>query len=459
MDKRILKPYLGKETLTDNGNTESLSIDNKMSIIKILNKDYDLNIESYRYADLKKSVPTNFCLYPFIHLNIDPDGRGRPCCKYKVGDASWQQDVPKLSDVNIDDIWNQAELQELRSQFLKNEKPSGCKACWDEEEAGIPSMRKLYENGGHSHPEATFFKHVPRLYPKSLDLKLSNLCNLKCRICTPFLSSQWIKEHKDLNISDANSLKIYTNNSKEKLSENIENFEILTEWARDINHLEFYGGEPLLQQEHDRVLDIIYQHGRPNITELFYNTNGTICEEKFFKIWKNFKEVTISLSVDDIGNRFEYQRKNAKWQEVKNNIDLFKTYKAQYGVNLHLQLYITVGIYNVFYLQEILEELKKFDLPVVFNMVHYPHHFSLVNLPNSVKPIIENVLQSIDTTSIRFLDWSPAIDNLIRYMNDRNYDSIEFNKFWELTELHDTYRKESFKNTFPELYTLLKEYI
>ena len=92
-------------------------------------------------------------------------------------------------------------------------------------------------------------------------------------------------------------------------------------------------------------------------------------------------------------------------------------------------------------------------------MVHYPHHFSLVNLPNSVKPIIENVLQSIDTTSIRFLDWSPTIDNLIRYMNDRNYDSIEFNKFWELTELHDTYRKESFKNTFPELYTLLKEYI
>ena len=459
MDKRILKPYLGKETLTDNGNTESLSIDNKMSIIKILNKDYDLNIESYRYADLKKSVPTNFCLYPFIHLNIDPDGRGRPCCKYKVGDASWQQDVPKLSDVNIDDIWNQAELQELRSQFLKNEKPSGCKACWDEEEAGIPSMRKLYENGGHSHPEATFFSHIPRKSPKNLDLKLSNICNLKCRICTPFLSSQWIKEHKDLNISDANSLKIYTNNSKEKLSENIENFEILTEWARDINHLEFYGGEPLLQQEHDRVLDIIYQHGRPNITELFYNTNGTICEEKFFKIWKNFKEVTISLSVDDIGNRFEYQRKNAKWQEVKNNIDLFKTYKAQYGVNLHLQLYITVGIYNVFYLQEILEELKKFDLPVVFNMVHYPHHFSLVNLPNSVKPIIENVLQSIDTTSIRFLDWSPTIDNLIRYMNDRNYDSIEFNKFWELTELHDTYRKESFKNTFPELYTLLKEYI
>ena len=80
---------------------------------------------------LRKQVPDNFCLYPFTHFQLDPDGRARPCCKYKVGDPTWQTDVPKLPDVNIGELWDQAEFQNLREQFLRNERPSGCKACWD----------------------------------------------------------------------------------------------------------------------------------------------------------------------------------------------------------------------------------------------------------------------------------------------------------------------------------------
>lgn len=456
MDKRIFKPFLPKETLTDNGDTVSLPNDSRRVVIKILNEKYDLGISSYE--NVRDNVPENFCLYPFIHLNVDPDGRARPCCKYKVGDASWQQDVPKMPDVNLDELWNQEELQELRSAFLRNEKPSGCKACWDEEAAGIPSMRKLYENGGKTYPVATFFSHIPRQSPKNLDLKLSNICNLKCRICTPFLSSQWIKEHKDLNISDENIIKIYTGNAREKLTENPDNLLVLEKWARDVNHIEFYGGEPLLQQEHDQVLEVIYNHGRPNITELFYNTNGTICNEKFFGIWKNFKNVSVSLSIDDIGDRFEYQRKNAKWNEVKENISLFKKYKEVYKVNLDLKLYITVGIFNVFYLKEILNELQAFDLPIVFNIVHYPHHYSLVNLPDEIKAVLENKMKALDTTGITFLDWSPTIDNLIRYMNDRPYNQSEYRNFWFYVRTHDRYRNESFNDVFPELYELLKPY-
>ena len=176
---------------------------------------------------LRKQVPDNFCLYPFTHFQLDPDGRARPCCKYKVGDPTWQTDVPKLPDVNIGELWDQAEFQNLREQFLRNERPSGCKACWDEEAAGMTSMRLTREKGGKEHPFATFFHHIPRLYPKTLDLKLSNLCNLKCRICTPFLSSQWIKEIKDLEIKDMGDVNLFTSNSREKFLENPENEEIL----------------------------------------------------------------------------------------------------------------------------------------------------------------------------------------------------------------------------------------
>lgn len=428
-------------------------------IAKILDTDYNLDLNSVVYDEsdwtdkLKERVPKNFCLFPFTHFQLDPDGRARPCCKYKVGDAEWQQNVPKLPDVNIDELWDQPEFQDLRSQFLNNEKPKGCKACWDEEAAGITSMRLMRENAGLQHPFATFFHHIPNNSPKTLDLKLSNLCNLKCRICTPFLSTQWMKEIKDLELTNTELYDTFVNNSKEKFSENPENEEILKKWAPTIDFMEFYGGEPLMQQEHDKILSIMHAFGNPKKTGLYYNTNGTICNEEFFKLWTKFKDVTINFSVDDIENRFEYQRKNAKWDIVLQNIKLYREFATKYNVNLKLRFYTTISILNVFYLKEFLSFIQKFDMPVMLNMVHYPHHYSIVNLPENVKHIVREKLLTIDTS---LLDpWSPTMDNVINFMFGSPTDTKMLEMFFEKTKIHDSYRKESFTDVFPELAELL----
>lgn len=406
---------------------------------------------------LRKQVPDNFCLYPFTHFQLDPDGRARPCCKYKVGDPTWQADVPKLPDVNIGELWDQAEFQNLRDQFLRNERPSGCKACWDEEAAGMTSMRLTREKGGKEHPFATFFHHIPRLYPKTLDLKLSNLCNLKCRICTPFLSSQWIKEIKDLEIKDMGDVNSFTSNSREKFLENPENEEILKQWAPSIDFLEFYGGEPLMQQEHDRILDIMAAHGNPSATSLYYNTNSSICKENFFKLWKKFKQVIINFSIDDIGERFEYQRKNAKWSEALENISRYQELSRLHGVNMDIIIYTTVGVLNVFYLKEFFDEIRKLGLKIVLNMVHYPHHYAITILPSDVKDIIKEKLEMIDSSNMLH-HTSPSIQNIINFMygNEQNPELLKI--FFKKTKIHDGYRNESFAHTFPEIYKLLNQY-
>ena len=410
------------------------------------------------YTELvRDQVPDNFCLYPFTHFQLDPDGRARPCCKYKVGDPTWQKDVPKLPDVDIGQLWEQEEFQNLRDQFLRNERPSGCKACWDEEAAGIPSMRLTRENGGKTHPHATFFHHIPRLYPKSLDLKLSNLCNLKCRICTPFLSTQWMKEIIDLQVNDMGDVKTFTRNSREKFSENPSNEEILKQWAPTIDYLEFYGGEPLMQQEHDKILRIMNEHGKPEHTGLYYNTNGTICDEEFFKLWAPFREIIINFSIDDIGSRFEFQRKNAIWNETLENMVKYKELAVKYNVNMTIRLYTTVGILNVFYLNEFFEFVKKHDMKVLLNLVHYPHHYSIVNLPVEIKDVIKEKLLSIDTNGY-LAEWSPTIDNIINFMYGAECDMELLKTFFHKTRIHDEYRNESFSETFPELYEMLKKY-
>jgi sulfatase maturation enzyme AslB (radical SAM superfamily) len=266
-----------------------------------------------------------------------------------------------------------------------------------------------------------------------------------------------MKEIIDLQVHDMGDAKSFASNAREKFSENPNNEEILKQWAPTIDYLEFYGGEPLMQQEHDKILRIINEYGKPNNTGLYYNTNGTICDEEFFKLWAPFKEVTINFSIDDIGNRFEYQRKNAKWDEVVANFIKYKELAVKYNVNMKLRLYTTVGILNVLYLKEFLEFIKIYDMQVVLNLVHYPHHYSIVNFPNEIKDIIKEKLLSTDVNNL-LTPWSPSIDNIVNFMYGSEYNPELLKTFFDKTRLHDGYRKDSFNDTFPELYELLKQY-
>jgi sulfatase maturation enzyme AslB (radical SAM superfamily) len=265
-----------------------------------------------------------------------------------------------------------------------------------------------------------------------------------------------MKEIKDLKIIDMGTHDSFVNNSKEKFSANTDNEEILKKWAPTVDYLEFYGGEPLMQQEHNKILKIMNEFGNPSNTGLYYNTNSSICDENFFKLWAPFKEVVINFSIDDIGERFEYQRKNAKWTDTLKNIELYKEYGKKYNVNLILKVYTTVGLLNVFYLKEFLEFMSQYDMKIMLNMVHYPHYYSIVNIPEEIKNKIESKLLTIDTT---ILDpWSPSTENIIKFMYGSIADMNLLKSFFEKTELHDNYRNESFKNTFPELNSLLETY-
>jgi hypothetical protein len=123
---------------------------------------------------------------------------------------------------------------------------------------------------------------------------------------------------------------------------------------------------------------------------------------------------------------------------------------------MDLRVYATVGILNVYYLKEFFNELKGLGVKVTLNMVHYPHHYSIVNLPTPVKDIIKEKLKSIDTDLVH--PHSLTIDNIINFMYGNEYNKDLLELFFVKTHQHDNYRKESFEKTFPELYTLLKDY-
>jgi MoaA/NifB/PqqE/SkfB family radical SAM enzyme len=234
-----------------------------------------------------------------------------------------------------------------------------------------------------------------------LDLKLGNICNLKCRICGSWSSSQFATE--ELNQLPRDKQKkshAYTMlRAGAWPRDNPQFWDQIDSVVDDIRYIEFTGGEPFMIAEHFRMLQGIVDRGIAGQVEIHYNTNGTQYPEQAEHIWKHFKTVEIAFSIDDVGERFEYQRSNAIWTDVCANLDRFRDLKEIYP-NIQLQVCTTVNVFNVRYLGDVAAWLEhnqdSFDF-VYWNMMHDAWYFSIACLPDTAKAAISNYLDSIET--------------------------------------------------------------
>jgi organic radical activating enzyme len=161
----------------------------------------------------------------------------------------------------------------------------------------------------------------------------------------------------------------------------------------DIRYIEFTGGEPFMIDQHFDMLQGIVDRGIAHQVEIHYNTNGTQYPEKAIEIWQHFKTVEIAFSIDDLNQRFEYQRTNAVWNLVCDNLERFRQLRAQYP-NIQLQCCSTVNVFNVRYIDQLawwIQE-QKFDY-VYWNIMHDAWYFSIATLPDTAKTAITHYLK------------------------------------------------------------------
>ena len=86
------------------------------------------------------------------------------------------------------------------------------------------------------------------------------------------------------------------------------------------------GGEPFMVPEHFKMLERMVADPTIDCSkiDIGYNTNGTYFPTPDnIELYRNFKLVKFSLSIDDFGPRFEYQRTLAEWEQVANNLMKF----------------------------------------------------------------------------------------------------------------------------------------
>lgn len=409
-----------------------------------------------------------FCLHPFTGLATREDGAIQACCRsHPVG---W------IQDNTLEEIWNGDTMRRIRQQVLNDEWPKECHACQLAESNGVESLRQR-------HIEPRIPESRVTLYPRALDrlnndytmpfdiptmeIKLNNLCNLKCRMCHPMDSTSWndwnqveefyekegnfmVKAIRDLNLVN----KPY-----------LDKFEDNPNWWRDFERLlpyfrrvEFAGGEPLMDPQHYRILDMLKPYGQ-NI-EIKYATNGTTLGIKggrnIHDYWPHFRSVAVNISIDGVDQVYDYIRGNGDYREVVSNLK-----QIQQIPNVRRIVgAVAVQVSNIMIMDQIIEEfLDRLGIIFYTNMVNYPNVLSAQVMPHPLRVL---ALQRLEVVKQRVPEFAMIkrnpellkitlgqIQGIQNYLQARDQshlwqDCLEFNRRL------DQSRKQNFFEVTPE---------
>ena len=390
-----------------------------------------------------------FCVLPWISLETSPIGSVRPCCLAEdeiVDDNGEKFDLSATS--NLQQVQNSKYMQNLRQQFLDGKKPQTCRKCWNEERAGRTSKRMhTLDRLKHIVDDSDWTTDAKPLM--FLDLKLGNICNLKCRICGSWSSSTFaVEEVNHINIEREDKKKSYHYIMLQKGAwprDNNAFWEDIDSIIDQVRYIEFTGGEPFMIKEHFRLLEAIVDKGIAGQVEIHYNTNGTQFPEHAEDIWQHFKLVEIAFSIDDVKERFEYQRTNAVWTEVEQNIAKFLAMRDR-NPNIQLQACITVNVFNVMYLEDVANwaDQQGFNF-IYWNMLHEAFYFSIGTMPKSVKEIAKQRLQSAAVSNKNRQEFDRIIDFM---MNGNDLDGFMLRM--KVRDL-DCKREQDLRTNHPEL--------
>ena len=319
----------------------------------------------------KIKVKDIYCPLPFNHMNWHPNGNISVCCvaeMFPPNDGFYRINGRQMSNLkhdSIKEIWEESSVVDIRKQMLAGEKPPACHTCYKIEDRGGVS-RRLNERkrwGQNLNKPALEF----------IDLRMSNLCNSKCMMCYPDSSSSLIKEYSrweeelDFVPKNATEYQLFQWFDDKKIEE-------LLEYKDTLKYLYINGGEPFMMPKQWKLLERLIDEGVAKNIHVSYNTNCSLYEDRFNEIWKEFKIVTLGMSVDAVGDKNKWIRKPINtWESINKNIN---SLVHADGLD-HINLTCTIQWINL----PFMEEYYDWALPIIEQKEHSTINQNFVTFP------------------------------------------------------------------------------
>ncbi|MEK6627162.1 MAG: twitch domain-containing radical SAM protein [Bdellovibrionota bacterium] len=396
------------------------------------------------------------CILPWIHAQLRQNGEVFPCCRAQ----DWYSYGSTLTKT-LDEVWNSEEIKKVRKEMLAGTAQSFCGDCYTTEKLGSQSyrqdMNKNYKDeflrleqtdpDGHLHNKDIIF----------FDIRFSNICNFKCRSCSPESSNSWYEDFKSIHQDWNEKKRVF------KLSEGAFTLADIERRLPQIQRIYFAGGEPLLDENHYKVLEKLIEIGRADI-QISYNTNLSLLNYKNWsalKLWQKLKHVEIGASIDAIGPALGLIRKGANWEDIKNNLALIRLFNPKVSV----RIYPTVSIMNCFLLPQLIGEF------IESSYIKSSEHLKLniLNDPDYLNVSILT-LDEIERMETEYNIFIKSIEDkvnagLLKYIETELMGVVAYARHQNLTHLRPAFRKYTFMldklrnektvQVIPELFSVL----
>lgn len=405
-----------------------------------------------------------FCVMPFCHVNIKQEGKVSACWRYpdKIGDYTKQ---------TVQEIWNGREIKELRRQLLTDQRPVGCRSCWDLEDSGVRSTRMQtaidYQDIMDIEKARQSISDdfaMPLTSLKSIEIRFDNICNLMCRHCSPDYSSKWevtVKKNTRLRNKMIQFGTYRKNDSHINLNQSIID-EIGDIISPNLVEIMLAGGEPLYHGSHYSFIESMLPYA--NKIKLSYNSNLTTLDHKgnsILDLWKHFKKVDLRVSIDGDPGCYHYVRAHFGLSTIEKNICL-----AQKEPNIRISATCTTSLLNITRIVSIIEYFLSLGTYFHASLVQYPRALNPKLLPFNLKEKItkewNHWIADIDENIRRCVKPLPNTDieshrkNILKfgqmvidYMNSEDWHE-HWTEFIDYSSELDAYFKTNLLEVYPE---------
>lgn len=360
----------------------------------------------------------SFCVLPFYRTTVRSQGGMSPCCLI--------HNYSNITNSSVSDFWVSDKLNSLRQRMLEGQLCDECETCYRAEKISGKSMRteSLRDHAVDHNTDLSEFvsgkNYLGRSLPNHFEFHLGNLCNLKCLTCNPNDSSSFLAENKILKIS-----------SHQQSDFDIDKVlvdKIMTEVVdHGIEILDLRGGETMLiPYIRDFLNSLPHNH---SIKSLRIQTNCTILDDVWKRIFSRFDNVEIMMSIDAFGTANNYIRYPSKWETIVSNVDYFAS-----CTNTKIYINCVVSNLNLLLLEPLVNWAREKQIYFHWSLLERPTYFRFTNLP-----------ESLFNSGLEMLKRLPVFNTL-----SGQHDDQEWPDFCHMIGQRDKHRKNSILTVVPQ---------
>lgn len=436
----------------------------------------------------------SFCPEPWSQLEIDAQGDYKICClaNYDKDFGMAVDDYGNVMNVmthSFEEAMNSKTHREHRLQLSKNEKPKRCRNCYVSEEA----TKGLFYANGQSKRQfiLSFTKDIPEyvtcdtaklvtnengmITPKivNLDIRFGNLCNYKCVMCSPQHSNLWYEDWIQIS-KDGCELHNRSNSTYKKGEHKIyplvrdssgkikmQGLEPWWEsdvwWSRfekvspDLRHIYFTGGEPLLVPQMQECLDRLISNGYAKNIVLRYDTNLSVINKKVIDKWKYFKDVQLSISLDDVNERYNLIRYPGDFDRFESNVHIIK------DSGIPIKYFSTcIGMFSIYSMKRTIDFARRFETTSFFRFLEQPGWLDIRYLPIAAKL---EIIKNLENTEggYEYRKWSQSQISLLK-SNMHVEDKSQQLEFVRVMDILDSTRGTAWREVLPDIADIIDRY-